>query len=328
MRIACTRGARAQTFLLSRSRRREAMSSTEYGTYGAEEEEQQQPLRPTDLSELLKEGTKESHTQAENTKFVKEFLKGRIKRELFKLATAALYYTYSALEEELDRNKQHPAIAPLYFPQELHRAEALKRDVAYFYGEDWEDTVHCSQATQAYVDRIRHLGRHKPELLVAHAYTRYMGDLSGGQVLKKVAQRALHLPSTGEGIQFYLFDNVTNAQQFKQLYRARLNTLELDAEAKKSMVEEANKAFLFNMQVFEELDKIGATIPDEAQDGGLPVHDGKGDIRKCPYYAAKGAAASGCPLHVVAALTSRPEVRAVLAACAAAVAATIAWYLM
>ncbi|XP_056390269.1 heme oxygenase 2 isoform X2 [Hyla sarda] len=299
-----------------------------YGAAASREAEGEQPPSPTDLSELLKEGTKLSHEKAENTKFVKEFLKGRIKRELFKLATAALYYTYSALEEELDRNKENPAITPLYFPQELHRAENLKKDVEYFYGENWEDTIQCSEATQAYVDRIHHLGRHKPELLVAHAYTRYMGDLSGGQVLKKVAQRALQLPSTGEGTQFYMFDNVTNAQQFKQLYRARLNTLELDDEGKKDIVEEANKAFQFNMQVFEELDKIGATIPDEPQDGAVPVHDGKGDLRKCPYYAAKGAAASGCPLHAAMALTSRPEVKALLAAFATAIAATIAWYLM
>ncbi|XP_077130265.1 heme oxygenase 2-like [Ranitomeya variabilis] len=232
--------------------------------------------RPTDLSELLKEGTKKSHDDAQNTKFMKDFLKGRIKRELFKLATGAMYYTYSALEEELDRNKENPAIAPLYFPQELQRAEALQKDVTYFYGEDWKDTIQCSEATQAYVDRIRHLGRHKPELLVAHAYTRYMGDLSGGQVLKKVAQRALHLPNTGEGIQFYMFDDVTNAHKFKQLYRARLNTLELNAEVKEDMVEEAKKAFQFNMQLFEELDKIGTTLPDEGQDGG----EGKGDIHK------------------------------------------------
>ncbi|KAG9461396.1 hypothetical protein GDO78_017013, partial [Eleutherodactylus coqui] len=80
--------------------------------------------------------------------------------------------------------------------------------------------------------------------------------------------------------------------------------------------------------VFEELDKIGATLPDETQDGGLPVHDGKGDLRKCPYFAAKDAAASGCPLHAAMALTSRPEVKVVLAALAAAIAASIAWYLM
>lgn len=43
---------------------------------------------PMDLSELLKEGTKESHDRAENTQFVKDFLKGRIKKELFKVSVA------------------------------------------------------------------------------------------------------------------------------------------------------------------------------------------------------------------------------------------------
>ncbi|XP_023266533.1 heme oxygenase 2-like [Seriola lalandi dorsalis] len=42
-------------------------------------------LRPTDLSEMLAEGTKESHDRAENCQFVKDFLRGRIKRELFKV---------------------------------------------------------------------------------------------------------------------------------------------------------------------------------------------------------------------------------------------------
>lgn len=45
---------------------------------------------PMDLSELLKEGTKESHDRAENTQFVKDFLKGRIKKELFKVGVALL----------------------------------------------------------------------------------------------------------------------------------------------------------------------------------------------------------------------------------------------
>uniref|UniRef100_A0A8C5WLB1 heme oxygenase (biliverdin-producing) n=1 Tax=Leptobrachium leishanense TaxID=445787 RepID=A0A8C5WLB1_9ANUR len=305
----------------------EQPSNGPYHAGGSREDEH--VTGPSDLSELLKEGTKESHEKAESCTFVKDFLKGHIKRELFKLATAALYFTYSALEEELDRNKEDPAIEPLYFPLELHRTENLKKDLCYFYGEDWEDTVQPSVATQAYVERIHHLGRHSPELLVAHAYTRYMGDLSGGQILKKVAQRALHLPTTGEGVQFYEFNNVTNAQKFKQLYRARLNTLELDAEKKESIVEEANRAFHFNMKVFEELDIIGANLPKEEQKAAEPVHDGKGDIRKCPYYAA-GQGGSGitsaCPFHAALEIAGRPQV--ILAACAVVLAAALAWYLM
>ena len=53
---------------------------------------------PTDLSELLKEGTKESHDRAENTQFVKDFLKGRIKKELFKVSAALLLWQRSSLK--------------------------------------------------------------------------------------------------------------------------------------------------------------------------------------------------------------------------------------
>ncbi|XP_061079429.1 heme oxygenase 2 isoform X2 [Conger conger] len=256
-----------------------------------EEKEVEESIRPEDLSELLAAGTKESHDKAENTQFVKDFLRGRIRRELFKLGAVALYFTYTAMEEELERNKDHPAIAPLYFPAELHRHEALARDLEFFYGEDWEDQVSCSPATRRYTDRIHEAGGSDPALLVAHAYTRYMGDLSGGQVLKKVAQRAMKLPATGEGLNFYQFDGIHSAKAFKQLYRSRMNELDLDAPTKERVVEEANLAFQFNMEVFAELEEVGKTLPDEVLDAGMPVHgDMQGDISKCPYYTAKIAA--------------------------------------
>lgn len=96
----------------------------------------------------------------------------------WQLATTALYFTYSALEEEIDRNKDHPAFAPLYFPTELHRKKALIRDMEYLYGEHWEEQAQCSEATRKYVERIHEVGQNEPELLVAHAYTRYLGDPS------------------------------------------------------------------------------------------------------------------------------------------------------
>lgn len=97
-------------------------------------------------------------------------------------------------------------------------------------------------------------------MLVAHAYTRYMGDLSGGQVLKKVAQRALKLPSTGEGVYFYQFDGIHSAKAFKQLYRSRMNELELDMATKDRLVAEAVLAFQFNMEVRNEGRKEGSPL--------------------------------------------------------------------
>lgn len=295
-----------------------------------EDREVNESVRTEDLSEMLAAGTKAVHEKAENTQFVKDFLRGRIRKELFKLGAVALYYTYTAMEEEIERNKDHPSFAPLYFPNELHRHEALAQDLEYFYGEDWQSQVSCSPAAQHYVDRIHEVGQTDPVLLVAHAYTRYMGDLSGGQVLKKVAQRALRLPPTGEGVKFYEFDSIHSAKAFKQLYRSRMNELELDTHTKEKLVQEAILAFQFNMEVFDELEEIGKTIQDDVMDAG-PIHgDMQGDISKCPYYAAKTAASGGSAYvcQMAKAVIRHPTGQVLLAAWIAALAGLAAWYLI
>ncbi|XP_074682618.1 heme oxygenase 1 [Strix aluco] len=220
-----------------------------------------------DLSELMKEATKEVHEQAENTPFMMNFQKGQVSLHEFKLVAASLYFIYSALEEESERNKDNPVYAPVYFPAELHRKAALEQDLEYFYGRNWKEEIACPQATQKYVERLHYVGKSQPELLVAHAYTRYLGDLSGGQVLKKIAQKALQLPSTGEGLAFFTFDGVSNATKFKQLYRSRMNALEMDLATKKRVLEEAKKAFLLNIQVFEALQELVS----KGQENGHPV---------------------------------------------------------
>ncbi|XP_051569237.1 heme oxygenase 2-like [Myxocyprinus asiaticus] len=287
-------------------------------------------LRSTDLSEMLAAGTKEVHEKAENTQFVKDFLRGRIRKELFKLGHVALYFTYSTMEEEIERNKDHPQFAPLYFPIELHRHDALARDLEYFYGEDWQNQISCSPATQCYVDRIHQIGQEDPVLLVAHAYTRYMGDLSGGQVLRKVAQRAMKLPTTGEGLNFYEFDGIHSTKAFKQLYRSRMNELELDMDTKEKIVEEAKRAFYFNMEVFGELEEVGKTLQDDVLDPA-PVHgDMQGHNSQCPYPAAKKAASGGstyiCQMAMI--VLKNPSAQVLLAAWIAALAGLAAWYLM
>lgn len=59
------------------------------------------------------------------------------------------------LEEQLDDNSCHPAVAPIYFPQELARLESLQGDLEHFLGSDWKKKVIVPAATQKYVQRLR-----------------------------------------------------------------------------------------------------------------------------------------------------------------------------
>ncbi|XP_004844819.1 heme oxygenase 1 [Heterocephalus glaber] len=222
---------------------------------------------PQDLSEAIKETTRDVHTQAENTEFMRNFQKGQVTREGFKLVMASLYHVYVALEEEIERIRDSQVFAPVYFPEELHRRLALEQDMAFWYGPRWRHAIPCSPATSRYVQRIHEVGRMEPELLVAHTYTRYLGDLSGGQVLKRIAQKALGLPGSGEGLAFFTFPGIPNATKFKQLYRARMNSLEMTPEVRRRVLQEAKAAFLLNIQLFEELQGL---LTPELQDQSPP----------------------------------------------------------
>ncbi|KAL7825936.1 hypothetical protein SRHO_G00336740 [Serrasalmus rhombeus] len=208
-----------------------------------------------DLSEQIKAVTKESHSRAENTQLMLAYQRGQVTLPQYKLLLCSLYKIYEALEEELDRNCSHDGVAPIYFPQELARLESLKKDLEHFYGQNWREQLVVPAATLRYAQRLREIGKDHPEYLVAHAYTRYLGDLSGGQVLGRITQKSLGLKS-GEGLVFFTFPAVSSPNLFKQLYRSRMNSIELTAEQREGVLQEAIRAFQFNIEVFDELQNL------------------------------------------------------------------------
>jgi heme oxygenase (biliverdin-producing, ferredoxin) len=204
------------------------------------------------LATQLREGTSKSHSMAENVSFVKSFLGGVIDKDSYRKLVSNLYFVYSAMEEEMEKNKTNVFIQPIYF-QELNRRKSLELDLEYYYGPNWNTSIVLSEATKSYVERIKTISNEKPELLVAHAYTRYLGDLSGGQILKKIAQRAMNL-SDGKGLSFYEFPEVKDEQEFKQKYKKALDSLPLDNVLVDQVVAEANVSFNMNMKMFQELE--------------------------------------------------------------------------
>ena len=204
------------------------------------------------LATQLREGTSKSHTMAENVNFIKSFLGGVIDKTSYTEMLSKLYFVYEAIENAMEQNKEHEYIKPIYFP-ELNRTESLKEDLIFHYGEDWLENITLSKATLDYVNRINAISKEKPELLVAHAYTRYLGDLSGGQILKKIAQRSMGLEGS-KGLAFYEFKEVSDEAQFKLNYKAALDSLPIKENEASQIIAEANTAFTLNMNIFSELE--------------------------------------------------------------------------
>ncbi len=203
------------------------------------------------LATQLREGTKKSHTMAENVGFVKCFLKGVVEKNSYRKLVANLYFVYSAMEEEMERLQQHPILSQIYFPK-LNRKQALEQDLCFYFGQNWRTEIAPSEAATAYVQRIHEIAASEPELLIAHSYTRYLGDLSGGQILKKIAQRAMNLEQ--DGTAFYEFAEIPDEKAFKNQYREIMNNLPVDQEMADKIVAEANAAFGMNMKMFMELE--------------------------------------------------------------------------
>ncbi len=204
------------------------------------------------LATMLREGTKKSHTMAENVGFVKCFLKGVVEKNSYRTVVANLYFVYSAMEEEMEKLSDHELVSKIYFPQ-LNRKQSLEKDLSFYYGPNWSNEVAPSEAATAYVARIHEVAQTQPELLAAHSYTRYLGDLSGGQILKKIAQRAMNLGENG-GTAFYEFETISDEKAFKNKYRQALNELPIDQTTGEKIVDEANAAFGMNLKMFMELE--------------------------------------------------------------------------
>ena len=204
-----------------------------------------------DFAAQIKQGTKESHSAAENTKFVASFLRGVLDPEEYRKLIANFYFVYSAMEEEVEALKDHPVVGKINLP-ELLRKESLKEDLSYYYGTSWETEIKQSEACVKYVNRIREVAKDDPKLLVGHHYTRYLGDLSGGQILRGIAENSLK-PEKGKGLSFYDFSEISDSKKYKKVYRQLLDGLDVGQDDVDNIIREANYAFKLNMYMFDEL---------------------------------------------------------------------------
>ena len=206
----------------------------------------------TTFSKKIKKDTSKSHSMAENTGFVTNFLAGVVSKESYKQLIADFYFIYTALEEQVEKFKDDPFIAPIAF-DELKRVPALEKDCEFYWGENWKNTISPTDACKNYVKRVKKINA---KFLVGHHYTRYLGDLSGGQILKNIANKSMNL--NGEGLAFYEFEGIPNPGNFKNRYRTALDNLPITWSDGELIINEANYAFKLNMDVFDE---IGSSRP-------------------------------------------------------------------
>lgn len=209
----------------------------------------------TALSAQLREGTREDHARAESTPFVADLMAGRLDVAAYADLAAQQHAVYVALEAAGAALGERGASVAL---PALARVPAIESDLARLWGPAWRDRVDLLPATRRYAERLREVASTLPGY-VAHAYTRYLGDLSGGQIIKRMLAR--HYGLADDVLAFYTFDALERIKPFKDEYRARIDALELTGDERRAVVAEARGAFDLNRDVFAELGARHAPAP-------------------------------------------------------------------
>lgn len=219
------------------------------------------------LSLALRTETSSAHEDAEGSAFVEQLMGGLACRPAFVALVAQQLVIYRALEEVLwGEYADHPLVAPA-LDHKLDRVAALEQDMTFFAGEDFDDRIaageiHLVPAAVDYATTLR--TSHTPEAMLAHHYVRYLGDLSGGQVIARMVHR--HYSIDEAGLNFYHFAEIPKPKPYKDRYRETLDSLEVDAPTRRRILDAAVDSFELNRRVFADLG--AAREPEHAAAGG------------------------------------------------------------
>ncbi len=203
------------------------------------------------LSTRLKAATKLIHAEVERTNFVTRLLGGTMSRTAYCALLRNLHPIYVGLEDGIREHRGDPVIAPLADPA-LARTSALVQDLCVLHGPRWETEIALAAAACDYAAHLRHLGGHQPTLLAAHAYVRYLGDLSGGQQLSRMVRVAFG-GDGGDVTTFYDFGGPTEVVRLAAEIRAALDRIATTESQAQSLIDEATAGFERHRDLFREL---------------------------------------------------------------------------
>jgi len=199
------------------------------------------------LAQRLRDETRTLHVDAEKSPFMSVLLRGRMRRAAYAALLRNLHAIYEVLEPALARHAVHPALAPLNLAA-LARLPSLLQDLVGICDPS-DATFELRPSAVRHVARLRELDASCPERLLAHAYVRYLGDLSGGQILRDIVARS---PGLGPrvGTAFYEFRDAAPAPVLAEAFRSSLDRAAVDAPD--AIVAEARLAFAWHRDLFDE----------------------------------------------------------------------------
>jgi heme oxygenase (biliverdin-producing, ferredoxin) len=204
------------------------------------------------LSTVLRQATWGAHEEVESGPLEAALAEGRLRVEVYADLLAQSRAVYRSIETVAPRMAGDPVAGPFVRP-EVFRTAHVERDLAYYWGERWSDRVDLLPETERYVERIDTVAAGDAIAWIAHGYTRYLADLSGGLVIDKAITEAYGLDQDGRWLYTFDLPSGVDPKTWKNAYRQLLNVLDLDTATAVRLVEEALVAYQCNIALNDAL---------------------------------------------------------------------------
>ena len=214
-----------------------------------------QPPAAPGFAATLREATAAVHLEAERAGVIADLLRNRATRAGYALLLRNLVPAYAALEAGLVAQGGRTPLLAAFAAPGLARLAALTRDLLAIAGPDWAVRCPLLPQAEAYAAAVTAASDDAPAL-AAHAYARYLGDLSGGQILKPVLARNLGLGA--DALAFYEFPALADVAATKAATRVALDEIPVGSAAAGRAIAEAIAAFGHNIAVSEAVRRAAA----------------------------------------------------------------------
>lgn len=209
-------------------------------------------LRVDPLSTVLRQATWGAHEEVESGPLEDALAKGRLAVDVYADLLAQSWAVYRALES-LAPELVHDPVAGAFVRPEVFRTQHVERDLAHYWGPNWRSRVDLLPATEFYVQRIETVAAADPVAWIAHSYTRYLADLSGGLLIDKAITAAYDLEQDGRWLYTFDLGAGVDPKTWKNAYRQLLNVLDLDTATAVQLIEEALVVYQCNIALNDAL---------------------------------------------------------------------------
>jgi heme oxygenase len=209
--------------------------------------------------ESVKTQTARLHEQAETRPFINSLMGGNLNVRAYARYVQALQPVYQVLEEIM-RELDDPVVG-VFDHRGLDRSDRMLADLSSF-GLQTGDRV--GAATRNYCKTIV-TSTGDPHRLLAHHYTRYLGDMAGGQAISRLMQR--HYNIDAACLTFYDFSALGDTHHYRKQYKNLLDLLPWSPTEQAEYVAESRVAYQLNIELFDELGEVCGVSPRTGLNG-------------------------------------------------------------